>query len=133
MAEFTISIADPQAKNSFKYQVKEQQADSLLGLKLGAIVEGAAIGLNGYEFEITGGSDNCGFPLRAGINLPRKRVVMRGGVGLATLVAKGYRKRKTVCGHTINDTTKQINLVMVKGENIASVLGTVAKPAKEGA
>ena len=105
----------------------------MLGLKLGAKVEGSACGLNGYEFEITGGSDNCGFPLRAGINLPRKRVVMRGGVGLATLVAKGYRKRKTVCGHTINDTTKQINLVMVKGENIASVLGTVAKPAKEGA
>ncbi len=131
MTEFKISIADPAAKKSYKYEVKEQQADGLIGLKLGSMVDGESIGLSGFSFTLTGGSDSCGFPLRAGINMVRKQVVMRGGVGLKISGTRGFRKRKTVCGNTINDTTKQINLKVSKGSDIAKVLG--APTAKEGA
>lgn len=129
MAEFKLTIADPIAKKTYKYEVKEAQADALMGLKLGSSVDGDSIGLANYTFTITGGSDFCGFPMREGINVVRKHIVMRGGVGLATKGGKGHRKRKTVCGNTINDTTKQINLKLSKGENIGSILGEKPKEA----
>jgi small subunit ribosomal protein S6e len=72
------------------------------------------MGLSGYELKITGGSDNCGFPMRGGILGVRKRLTLLGGVGLRESFAKGIRKKKTVCGHKVSSNIVQINLKITK-------------------
>ena len=62
---------------------------------------------------ITGGTDYCGFPMRHGILGVRKRIVMYKGTGFKGGL-KGMKKRKTVCGHKINDKISAVNLKVLK-------------------
>ena len=45
-------------------ELSEEQTLSLYGKKIGDKLKGDDIGFEGYEFEITGGSDNSGIPMR---------------------------------------------------------------------
>jgi len=95
-------------------ELSEEQSRLLLGKKIGESITGDTIGLAGYEFLITGGSDNCGFPMRKDIEgAKRKRILAVQGIGLKKK-AKGIRQRKTVCGNTINPKTAQINVKVIK-------------------
>ncbi len=113
MAEFKLVISDPKTGKSMQKEVKDNEATPFVGKKLGEKVNGEGFGLQGYEFSITGGSDKSGFPMRKGILSNRKRILTYGGVGFKG-AAKGIKKRKTVCGQTINDSTVQINLKILK-------------------
>ncbi len=113
MAEFKIVINDPKTGKSKQLEAKDDQAKPFLDLKIGDTVKGEVLDLQGYEFELRGGSDRCGFPMRKGINLPRKKILTKGGVGFKNF-EKGLRKRKTVCGEKVNDSIKQINLKILK-------------------
>ena len=66
-----------------------------------------------YEFQITGGSDYCGFPMRKGILGQRKKITIYGGVGFRG-AEKGIQRRKTVCGHKIHENISQVNLKVLK-------------------
>ncbi len=113
MPEFKLVIGQKDGK-CLQKTIKEPEANGLMGLKLGDKVLGDKIGMPGYEFEITGGSDYCGFPMRK--DLPgtgRKRVILTKGVGMQDNF-KGLRKRKTICGNTIHAKISQVNLKILK-------------------
>lgn len=94
----------------------ESESEALVGKSLGDRVDGKEIKaeLEGYEFEIKGGSDSAGFPLYKeveGIGL--RRVMFTKGWGMHDK-QKGLRLRKTVRGKTISGAVSQINLMVVK-------------------
>ena len=62
---------------------------------------------------MTGGTDYCGFPMRRGILGVRKKITIYPGVGFRGGL-KGMKKRKTVCGHKINESITAINLKVTK-------------------
>ena len=112
-------------------EVKEAVAKPFLGLNIGEKVKGEVFDLTGYEFEITGGSDKAGFPMRHGIQGVRKKITSLGGVGFREKARKGMYRRKTVCGHKINTDIVQINLKVTKegSKKLAAVFGKEeAKP-----
>src|SRR3989338_57605 len=98
-------------------ELPEDQSKSFIGKKIGDKVSGDSLGLSGYEFLITGGSDYCGFPMRKDIEgFARKRILAVQGIGLKK-EAKGIRQRKTVCGNTIHPKIAQVNMkVLVEGK-----------------
>jgi len=118
MVEFKLVIG---AKNGKCYQkeVKTPEADNLLKKRIGDTISGSELGFGGYEFLITGGSDKCGFPMRKGIQLPRKKILIGKSVGFCGLTRngakqKGLIKRRTVCGEMITKIIHQVNLKATK-------------------
>lgn len=114
MAEFKVVISDPKTGLSVQREVKDPAAKAFLGLKIGDTVKGEAIDLQGYEFEVTGGSDFCGFPMRKDVlGVGRKKILSYVGTGVRKQ-EKGMLQRKTVCGNTIHAKIVQVNLKAVK-------------------
>lgn len=113
MASFKINIADPKTGKCYKTEVKDEQAAPFIGLNIGEKIEGGKIGIGGYEFSISGGTDYCGFPMRRGILGVRKRMTIYPGIGFKGGF-KGMKKRKTVCGHKINEQISAVNLKVLK-------------------
>ena len=127
MAEFKLVISDPKTGKSIQKEIKEDAAKRLVGLKLGDVVKGEAVDLPGYEFQITGGSDNAGFPMRFDVaGQARKRITAVKGVGIINKLRKpnpknkgwrtmeGMRLKKTVAGNTIHAKTAQVNVKVTK-------------------
>lgn len=112
--ELKLVISDPKTGFSGQKVVKDDAAKKFMSHKIGDKVRGELIDLTGYEFEITGGSDNAGFPMRKDIpGLGRKRVLATKSVGLR-LKGNGAVKRKLVAGNTIHEKTVQLNLKIIK-------------------
>jgi len=96
-------------------EVDSAEVTSFKRKKIGDKIDGKALGYDGYELEITGGSDNSGFPMRKDVEgIARKRILIVSGVGLRKKTRKGMRKRKTIAGNTISLKTAQINLKVIK-------------------
>ena len=113
--EFKVNFGDPKTGKTVKKVISEDQAQVFLKKRIGDKINGKDIGFEGYEFEITGGSDYCGFPMRRDvIGASRKRVLMVSGVGIRKKKRKGRKVRKTVAGNTIHPKTAQINLKILK-------------------
>jgi len=114
MTEFKIVISDPKTGKSYQRVVKDDSASMLEGLKIKDTVKGDVVDLSGYEFEITGGSDAQGFPMRFDVNgVSRKRIFAVEGVGVK-FKRKGMKQRKNVAGNTIHNKIAQINLKITK-------------------
>ena len=114
MVEYKLVISDPKTGKSVQREAKEDAAQYLGGHKIGDTVTGDSLELAGYEFMITGGSDNAGFPMRKDfIGTGRRKILAVKGVGLK-MKAKGIRQRKMVAGNTVYDDTAQINLKVLK-------------------
>ena len=113
MAGFKINIADPKDGKCYKTEVKDAHAAPFMGLNIGEKIEGSKVGIEGYEFQVTGGTDYCGFPMRKGILGVRKKMVIYPGVGFRGGL-KGMKKRKTICGHKINESITAINIKVTK-------------------
>ena len=113
MANFKLVIGTKDGKCHQK-DVSDDQAEVFLRKKIRDKIEGSACGFDGYEFEVTGGSDHCGFPMRWDVDgNARKRILAVSGVGLRKK-GKGIKQRKTVCGNTIHGKITQINLKVLK-------------------
>jgi len=84
-------------------------------LKIGDTIKGGLIGFPNYEFQITGGADASGFPMRKDVHGPVKKkiLVSKRGTGYKPL-RKGQKKRKTVRGNEITYDMTLINLKVVK-------------------
>jgi small subunit ribosomal protein S6e len=84
-------------------------------MKIGDTIKGGLIGFPNYEFQITGGSDASGFPMRRDVHGPVKKkiLVSKRGIGYNPL-RKGQKKRKTVRGNEITSDMTLINLKIVK-------------------
>jgi small subunit ribosomal protein S6e len=102
-------VSDPKTSKSQSMELKDQQAQPLLGLKIGDEVDGSLFGLQG-RIKITGGSDKAGFPMRADISGGvKKYVLMTKGIGFQKDAGEGKKKRKLVRGNTITDEIYQVN------------------------
>ena len=113
MAEFKLTIS--KAGKTVQREAKAEDAKPFMGKKIGDKIAGEGINLTGYEFEIAGGSDYCGFPMRKDVqSVGRKKILAVKGIGIKKRKGKGIRQRRTVCGNTIHDKIVQINLNVLK-------------------
>jgi len=113
MVSFKVVISNKEGKSTQK-EVSDPNSRSLIGKKIGEIIKGEFIGLTGYELQITGGSDYCGFPMRKDVpGMGRKKIFAVSGVGIRR-AGRGVKQRKTVCGNTIHPRISQINLKILK-------------------
>jgi small subunit ribosomal protein S6e len=113
------------------YQV-EKEAEAVVGKKIGDKIDGGLIGLDGYELEITGGTDRDGFPMRPDIETSgRRRIVTTASIGCK--LPKGVRKRKTFHGNVISSEMAQINCKVVKvgTKKLEEVLGKKASESED--
>ncbi len=109
-----VSIVIGDTKTGKSYHIKKD-LKPFIGMKIGDKVRGELLDLTGYEFEITGGSDYAGFPMRKGIESHRKRILVSGKtVGFKRKLHKGERRRITVAGQMVHEKTAQINLKVIK-------------------
>ena len=100
-------MSDQKGK-SISRELKDNDANVLLGLQVGQETDASILGLQG-KIKITGGSDKSGVAMRGDVaGIPRKRVLLSKGVGLQD-VKKGLRKRKLVRGNIISEEIYQIN------------------------
>lgn len=107
LANFKLIISDIKGKAITK-ELKENDANPLLGLEIGQDTDAAIIGMKG-KLKITGGSDKSGVPMRRDIHSSaRKYVLLSKGVGLQAAEA-GQRVRKLVRGNTISEEIYQLN------------------------
>jgi len=127
MAEFKLVISDPKTGKSTQKEIKEDSAKRLIGLKVKDIFKGELVDLPGYEFQITGGSDSAGFPMRWDVvGSARKRITAVKGIGVINKLRKpnpkkkgwrtmeGMRLKKTVAGNTVHAKTAQVNVKITK-------------------
>ena len=108
---FKINISD----KGKSWKVETEGAE-IIGKSLGEKVNGNDVSpnLEGYEFEITGGSDISGLPLYVGLEgIGLKRILLKKGWGMKDN-REGMRLRKTVRGKTISEKVVQINLKVLK-------------------
>jgi len=121
MGVFKFVISD----KGKSFQVERDQSDcsDLIELKIGDRFNGEIIGLNGYVFKITGGTDKDGFPMRPDLEgAVKKRLLLKESVGFQgrkrrrkeLVKIKGLRKRKTVRGNTIDKTIVQVSCKVIK-------------------
>jgi len=117
-----IVISDPKAGKSYGIDLAKDKEGALLGKKIGDKLEGGAVGADGYELEITGGSDIAGFPMRRDVSGPRRvGVVLSEGTGIRPM-GKGMRAKRNVRGNIISDQIVQVN---------SKVLTPGSKPLEE--
>lgn len=98
---------------AWKLEVPEE---TLSGKSIGDKFDGKEIKpeLEGYELEITGGSDSAGFPLSKDVEgLGLKGLLLKKGWGMRS-AGEGLRLRKTVRGKVISATTSLININVLK-------------------
>jgi small subunit ribosomal protein S6e len=110
LAEFRAIVSDPKDGKSYQAAVSGHHANSLIGKKIGDVVDGIFVGLPGFKLQITGGSDKDGFPMRKDLPGPRrKQLLVSKSIGFNAL-ERGLRRKKTMRGNTIAPDTLQINL-----------------------
>ena len=107
MANFKLTISDIKGKSVSK-ELKDNDANALLGLQLGNETDAAIVGLSG-KLKLTGGSDKSGVPMRNDVHgAARKQVLLSKGVGLQN-AETGQRKRKLMRGNTVSEEIYQVN------------------------
>jgi len=117
-----IVISDTKTGKSYGIDLPKDKEGALIGKKMGDKLEGGAVGADGYELEITGGSDNSGFPMRADVSGPRRvGVTISSGAGIRKQ-KKGMRAKRNVRGNIVSDQIVQIN---------TKVLAAGSKPLEE--
>lgn len=109
-----LIINDTKTGKSYSKTLEDKEAKALNGKRIGEIIKGETIDLQGYEFQVAGGSDKEGFPMRKSLTgAKRKKLLLLGGVGFRNKIS-GMKKRKTVRGNTIAEDIEQLNLKMLK-------------------
>lgn len=92
----------------------ETDAKNFVGKEIGEVFNGEIVDLNGYELEITGGSDKSGFPMRASIEgSERRRVLIEDGSGIREK-EDGMKRRKSVRGNKVSTEIEQLNAKVVE-------------------
>ncbi|MGY5149012.1 MAG: S6e family ribosomal protein [Candidatus Nitrosopumilus sp. bin_68KS] len=107
MTNFKLTISDIKGKSVSK-ELKDSDANPLLGLQLGNETDASIVGLSG-KLKLTGGSDKSGVPMRNDVHgSARKKVLLSKGVGLQDAEI-GQRKRKLMRGNTVSEEIYQVN------------------------
>ncbi|MSV33351.1 MAG: 30S ribosomal protein S6e [Nitrosarchaeum sp.] len=107
MTNFKLTVSDVKGKSITK-ELKDSDANTLLGLQLGNETDASIVGLKG-KLKLTGGSDKSGVPMRNDIHgSARKYVLLSKGVGLQAAEI-GQRVRKLMRGNAVSEEIYQIN------------------------
>ncbi len=107
MANFKLTISDIKGRSITK-ELKDSDANPLIGLELGNETDATIVGLSG-KLKLTGGSDKSGVPMRSDIHgSSRKYVLLTKGVGLQK-AETGQRVRKLMRGKSVSEEIYQIN------------------------
>jgi small subunit ribosomal protein S6e len=123
MVEFQVAVADPETGDTYQRTIDGQDATRFVGRAIGDEVDGGAVGLDGFTVEITGGSDETGRPMRDDVpGTDLKELLLTGGVGYDP-ERDGERRRVTVRGREVGDTTAQVNVRVVDGDDVAAAYG----------
>lgn len=113
MVKIKLSISRPDG-TAQSMEVEGSRAQQFLSKRMGEILEGSILGLQGLKLQITGGSDKDGFPMRRDVHGGvRKAIMVSVGTGFRTKV-KGKRRRKMIRGNIITDDIVQVNLKVLK-------------------
>lgn len=135
MANFKVVVSDPEAALAYQIDVKDAEANALIGKAIGDVVDGAPMGLPGYQIKITGGCDGSGFVMLPDLPGPRRqRLLVATGVGYTPKI-KGQRRRKMLRGREIAHDIVQINAKIVeRGEkSVKALLGLETEEGEESA
>ncbi|HIH14378.1 MAG TPA: 30S ribosomal protein S6e [Nanoarchaeota archaeon] len=116
MADFKLVIGDSKTKRTYKAELKSPDADQLFGKKVGEAFRGELIGLTGFEFQITGGTDKAGFAMYPDFDGEgRRRLLLREPPSYhPPKHHKGKLEKKTVRGNTIANDIAQVNCKITK-------------------
>lgn len=107
--QITVGTQDGQT-----FQIESENNEQILGTKIGETFSGGIVGLDGYELEVTGGSDKDGFPMRKSVEgAERKRMLLADGSGIQKQ-EDGVKKRKSVRGNTVSNQIQQLNTKVVE-------------------
>lgn len=114
---------------SFQIELDEDKAATFMGKNLGDSFSGDDIGLPGYEFKITGGSDKQGFPMKPNVHGSKRiKPILSPGIGFKG--KHGQRKRRSIRGRRISDEIAQLNVKVVK-EGAKPLAGILQKEEKK--
>lgn len=137
MAKFKVIISDPEDGTSKMVELEETRAASLIGRRIGEVIDGSVVDLPSSKVQISGGSDKDGFPMRPSVHGGvRRRIVLSKGVGFNPAI-EGLRRRKTIRGNVITDEIVQVNLKITEKakkrqkENKKAKAKTEETPIKE--
>lgn len=122
--EFKVVVSDPENGKAYQREVKDEKANKLNGLKIGDTFDGSVVGLSGYTLQLTGGSDQSGFPMKKSVTgSDKKKVLMKKGVGYQP--KEDVRRKKTVKGSRVDEDIAQINAKVVESgsKEIEELLG----------
>ena len=122
-----LIISDPEDGTSQKVELEDAMISSLVGRRIGEVIDGTTANLAGYKLKLTGGTDKDGIPMRPDVHGGVKgRYILSGGVGYKPK-NKGERKRVVVRGNTVSNETTFLNFSIVERPKGAKK----AKPEEE--
>jgi len=122
-----LIISDPEDGTSQKVELEDAMINSLVGKRIGEIIDGTIANLAGYKLKLTGGTDKDGIPMRPDVHGGVKgRYILSGGVGYKPK-NKGERKRVVVRGNTVSNETTFLNFIIAERPKGAKK----AKPEEE--
>ncbi len=135
-----INIAYPLNGTQKKYEYKEEKFWSkLYDYKIGEEIDGSTFGkgtegFEGYQFLITGGSDNNGFGMKQGVMTKNKlKLLLAKGTSGYFCRRTGVKKRKNVRGCIVGPEITSLNLIVIKkGESDIEGLTDVNNPLRLG-
>lgn len=143
---FKVNISEKSGKTFHL----ETESEELIGKELHSKLEGKDLSgdLSGYEFEITGASDNAGFTSMENVEgIGLKKVLLSYGKAMhrrprkegkkkvSNFKPKGLRMRKTVRGKVISPAIVQINLKILKegGKKLSEIFPDQNQPKEKPA
>jgi small subunit ribosomal protein S6e len=114
VAVFKTIISDKNGK-SVSREIKDKEAQPLVGSRIGDIIDSSVLGLTGGKIKITGGSDKSGTPMRMDVHGGVKKYVLLSlGTGMRNK-KEGIRKRKLIRGNIVTDEIYQLNCLLIEG------------------
>ncbi len=114
LTQFKIIVSDKKGKSISK-ELKDKEAQPLVGLRVGEIVDASVVGISSGKIELRGGSDKSGTPIRKDVHGGvKKYVLLSKGAGMRD-DREGIRKRKLVRGNMITEEIYQINCLLLGG------------------
>ena len=130
MTQFKIIISDKKGKSVSK-ELKDKEAQPLVGLRVGEIVDSSVVGIPSGKIELRGGSDKSGTPIRSDVHGGvKKYVLLSKGTGMRD-DREGIRTRKLVRGNMSTEEIYQINCLLLEGNLPLTAETTNSKKAEE--
>lgn len=129
LTQFKVVISDKKGKSVSK-ELKDKEAQPLVGLRVGEIIDSSVVGISSGKIQLRGGSDKSGTPIRSDVHGGvKKYVLLSKGSGMRD-DREGIRKRKLVRGNMITEEIYQINCLLTEGNLPLTAEAQTEEPSK---